>query len=298
MPCQIWHSKCAHKMQGRSAQSLERAGEVTGCLVCSCCVDEHHQCLALDAQIEANASRPEGLAPSQGGKYVGFGSGGSAPARPASGAGFDQVSGALASGWTQLSSAAGAFNALLCLSAAALYSAAGHLAHSPVFTGEGSRSVLSLITHYALTSGSRGCQKKADSCVSIRLRCSCGDRLQVRGSSIRLVGSSARQFISMGAPSVQGRLWLRCAPTSSCSRALRWRWKRAKNMAPSLGAFCAVCTPTWPIRSRALPLSTDTRWIWVSAPVREFLDVQAYATIRTCAACRCIRSKECRHVRC
>eukprot|EP00208_Stichococcus_sp_RCC1054_P001386 CAMPEP_0206139796 /NCGR_PEP_ID=MMETSP1473-20131121/7313_1 /ASSEMBLY_ACC=CAM_ASM_001109 /TAXON_ID=1461547 /ORGANISM="Stichococcus sp, Strain RCC1054" /LENGTH=393 /DNA_ID=CAMNT_0053533703 /DNA_START=327 /DNA_END=1508 /DNA_ORIENTATION=- len=58
-------------------------------------------------QMEANASRPEGLPPNQGGKYVGFGSGGSAPPRPASGAGLDQVTGALASGWTQLSSVAG-----------------------------------------------------------------------------------------------------------------------------------------------------------------------------------------------
>ena len=59
-------------------------------------------------QMEANASRPEGLPPNQGGKYVGFGSGGSAPPRPVSGPGLDQVTGALASGWTQLSSAAGA----------------------------------------------------------------------------------------------------------------------------------------------------------------------------------------------
>lgn len=60
-------------------------------------------------QMEANASKPEGLAPNQGGKYVGFGSGGSVPPRPASASGpsMEHVSGILSSGWTQLSSAAG-----------------------------------------------------------------------------------------------------------------------------------------------------------------------------------------------
>lgn len=59
--------------------------------------------------MQANASKSEGLAPNQGGKYVGFGSGGSLPPRPASagGASMEQVTGILSSGWTQLSTVAG-----------------------------------------------------------------------------------------------------------------------------------------------------------------------------------------------
>ena len=44
----------------------------------------------------------------QGGKYVGFGSAGSAPPRPAQGTSIDQVTSMLSSGWSQLSSVAGA----------------------------------------------------------------------------------------------------------------------------------------------------------------------------------------------
>ena len=44
----------------------------------------------------------------QGGKYVGFGSAGSAPPRPPQGATIDQVTNMLSTGWNQLSSVAGA----------------------------------------------------------------------------------------------------------------------------------------------------------------------------------------------
>ena len=51
------------------------------------------------------ASRPFVL---QGGKYVGFGSAGSAPPRPPQNGGIDQVTTMLSTGWNQLSTAAGA----------------------------------------------------------------------------------------------------------------------------------------------------------------------------------------------
>ena len=44
----------------------------------------------------------------QGGKYVGFGSAGSAPPRPPQNGGIDQVTTMLSTGWNQLSTAAGA----------------------------------------------------------------------------------------------------------------------------------------------------------------------------------------------
>ena len=66
-------------------------------------------------RMAANASRPDHLPPNQGGKYVGFGSGGSAPPRPpANNASIDQVTTMLSSGWSQLSTVAG-----------------GHLAYAP-----------------------------------------------------------------------------------------------------------------------------------------------------------------------
>ena len=43
----------------------------------------------------------------QGGKYVGFGSAGSAPPRPPQNGGIDQVTNLLSTGWNQLSTAAG-----------------------------------------------------------------------------------------------------------------------------------------------------------------------------------------------
>ena len=59
-------------------------------------------------RMAANASRPDHLPPNQGGKYVGFGSGGSAPPRPpANNASIDQVTTMLSSGWSQLSTVAG-----------------------------------------------------------------------------------------------------------------------------------------------------------------------------------------------
>ena len=59
-------------------------------------------------RMAANAGRPDHLPPSQGGKYVGFGSGGSAPPRPpANNASIDQVTTMLSSGWSQLSTVAG-----------------------------------------------------------------------------------------------------------------------------------------------------------------------------------------------
>ena len=60
------------------------------------------------SRMQQNASRPDNLPPSQGGKYVGFGSGGSAPPRPnSSNASIDQVTHMLSSGWSQLSTVAG-----------------------------------------------------------------------------------------------------------------------------------------------------------------------------------------------
>lgn len=58
---------------------------------------------------QENASKPEGLPPNQGGKYVGFGSGGSAPPlrRGHGGGGLDDVSVALSKGFSHLSTAAG-----------------------------------------------------------------------------------------------------------------------------------------------------------------------------------------------
>ena len=59
--------------------------------------------------MQENASKPEGLPPNQGGKYVGFGSGGSAlpPRRGHGGGGLDDVSLALSKGFSHLSTAAG-----------------------------------------------------------------------------------------------------------------------------------------------------------------------------------------------
>ena len=63
---------------------------------------------------QENAGKPEGLPPSQGGKYVGFGSGGAAPSagvrrgNAAGAAGLDDVSQALSKGFMQACSVAGA----------------------------------------------------------------------------------------------------------------------------------------------------------------------------------------------
>ena len=59
--------------------------------------------------LQENANRSDALPPSQGGKYVGFGSGGPAPARKqgANGAYLDDVGGYLSKGFSQLSTAAG-----------------------------------------------------------------------------------------------------------------------------------------------------------------------------------------------
>ena len=59
--------------------------------------------------LQENANRSDALPPSQGGKYVGFGSAGPAPARKqgANGAYLDDVGGYLSKGFTQLSTAAG-----------------------------------------------------------------------------------------------------------------------------------------------------------------------------------------------
>ncbi len=65
--------------------------------------------LSVLCATQENASKPEGLPPSQGGKYVGFGSG-PAPAsrRGNHGAGgLDDVSQVLTKGFSQLSTVAG-----------------------------------------------------------------------------------------------------------------------------------------------------------------------------------------------
>lgn len=84
--------------------------------------------------VQENAGKPEGLPPSQGGKYVGFGSGGSAPSasggrraggHAAGGPGLDDVSHVLSKGFTQACTVAGA-RQWLHLSPASLH--AVHLA--------------------------------------------------------------------------------------------------------------------------------------------------------------------------
>lgn len=58
-------------------------------------------------KMQENASKPEGLPPSQGGKYVGFGSSPSMPSKKSSTAGnVDGVTQMLSTGWSQLSSVA------------------------------------------------------------------------------------------------------------------------------------------------------------------------------------------------
>lgn len=57
--------------------------------------------------LQENASKPEGLPPSQGGKYVGFGSGGSAPPPRRANGSLDDVSLVLSKGFSQLTTAAG-----------------------------------------------------------------------------------------------------------------------------------------------------------------------------------------------
>mmetsp|Transcript_9620 Transcript_9620/g.28966 ORF Transcript_9620/g.28966 Transcript_9620/m.28966 type:complete len:338 (-) Transcript_9620:241-1254(-) len=69
------------------------------------------------------------------------------------------------------------------------------------------------------------------------------------------------------------RLWQgpqlhRCGPTSSCSRARQWPWRRVRNTAPNRGAFCAVCMPMWPHKSRVLLQSTATKSTWVRGACR------------------------------
>ena len=66
-------------------------------------------------RAQENATKPEGLHPSQGGKFVGFGSSPApAPRRGAGGGGggggvgLDDVTGALSKGFSQLSTVAGA----------------------------------------------------------------------------------------------------------------------------------------------------------------------------------------------
>ncbi|KAK9804403.1 hypothetical protein WJX72_011117 [[Myrmecia] bisecta] len=70
-----------------------------------------HKETFFSRKMQENASRPEGLPPSQGGKYVGFGSGGStspAPAQRGGGAhGIDDVTAMLSRGLTSISSVAG-----------------------------------------------------------------------------------------------------------------------------------------------------------------------------------------------
>lgn len=64
----------------------------------------------LDALVQENAARTEGLPPSQGGKYVGFGSGPApAPRQP-----NDEVAAYLSKGLNQLSTAAGGLQGLVC----------------------------------------------------------------------------------------------------------------------------------------------------------------------------------------
>lgn len=58
-------------------------------------------------KIQENASRPEGVRPSQGGKYVGFGSE-PPPQRQAYDSGVDEVTAMLSKGWNNLSQMAGA----------------------------------------------------------------------------------------------------------------------------------------------------------------------------------------------
>lgn len=71
-----------------------------------------------NAAAQENASKPEGLPPSQGGKYVGFGSG-APPARrgnPVGSSGLDDVSQVLTKGFSQLSTVAGAIHPFHLLS--------------------------------------------------------------------------------------------------------------------------------------------------------------------------------------
>ncbi|CAL8466152.1 g5688 [Coccomyxa elongata] len=62
----------------------------------------------FNRKMQENASKPEGLPPSQGGKYVGFGSGGSAPPPRRGNGSLDDVSLVLSKGFSQLTTAAGA----------------------------------------------------------------------------------------------------------------------------------------------------------------------------------------------
>lgn len=71
------------ELWGQTNPSLPRGEQLIAWRVC---VSAHQRCPALPSlQVAANAAKPEGLPPSQGGKYVGFGS---APApRPSGGHG-------------------------------------------------------------------------------------------------------------------------------------------------------------------------------------------------------------------
>lgn len=64
--------------------------------------------------MQENASRPQGLPPSQGGKYVGFGSTPSPAASSSTGAGNPDVSAYLTKGFSQLSTVAGPVFAQAC----------------------------------------------------------------------------------------------------------------------------------------------------------------------------------------
>ena len=88
----------------------------------ACLLDCPEGCGVLNyiSGVQENAAKPEGLHPSQGGKYVGFGSAPApAPRRQGSGGsggggvGIDDVTSVLSKGFSQLSTVAGACPPLL-----------------------------------------------------------------------------------------------------------------------------------------------------------------------------------------
>lgn len=103
LPCGV--CKQSGPTSQRRVESV-RGHDFSDFIAANCFSSQKEQFFA--GRMAANASRPDHLPPSQGGKYVGFGSGGGAPPRPANNnASIDQVTTMLSSGWNQLSTVAG-----------------------------------------------------------------------------------------------------------------------------------------------------------------------------------------------
>ena len=110
-PAASWLSQLA---SGTAAALLQQSNATPG-----------HRCSTSAAILKAcalqeNASKPEGVAPNQGGKYVGFGSTPGPPPKPQRGGGGDDITSQLAKGFTQLSTVAGMTLLAICHPAALL----------------------------------------------------------------------------------------------------------------------------------------------------------------------------------